>query len=121
MPEREPEETRSPSPYPAWLSETRRALVAAEWVWRDKRAFPKDKQELFAAQFVLGKNWGDLPDVHAPDGTFSVGRDGLSAAPNEGSAAQSVPQREIVERDSPFQARLRGWLRSEQSHDLLRL
>lgn len=113
MPEREPEETRSSSPYPAWLSETRRALVAAEWVWRDRRTFPKHNPELFAAQFVLGKNLSDPPDVHEPDGTSSIGRDGLSAAPNEGSAARSVPQREIVERDSPFQARLRGWLRSE--------
>ena len=113
MPERAPEENRSSSPYPAWPSETRRALVAAEWVWRDKRAFPKDNQELLAAQFVLGKNLGDLPDVPEPDGTSSVGRDGLSAAPKERSAAQSVPQREIVERDSPFQARLRGWLRRD--------
>jgi hypothetical protein len=111
MLERETDETRAPLPCPTRLSETRRALVAAEWVWRDKRAFPESNQELFAAQFVLGKDLADRAD--GPVGTLSIDRDELSSAPSEGSAAQSVPQREIIEPDSPFQARLRGWLRNE--------
>ena len=101
--EREPEEAGLPLPCPTRLPETRRALIAAEWVWREKRAFPKDNQELFAAQFVLGKDRGDPADVHEPVETLSIDRDELSAA-------QGVAQREIIERGSPFQARLRDWL-----------
>lgn len=110
MPEREPEEARFPSPYPARFAETRRALAAADWVWRDKRTFPKNNQELFASQFVLGQNLTDPAGEHQRVGTPSIDRDELSATLTDRSVAQSVPQPEIFERRSPFQARLRGWL-----------
>ena len=113
MLEREADETRSPLPFSTRLPKPRRALPAAEWVWREQRAFPRNNQELFAAQFVLGKDVGDPALVQEHHGPLSIARDELSAAPTERSAAQSVPQRKIIERDSPFQARLRGWLRSE--------
>lgn len=113
MLKREADEASSRLPCPTWPPEPRRLLPAAEWVWREKRAFPKDSQELFAAQFVLGKDPAAPADEHRPAVTLTIDRDELNSAPPEGSAAQSVPQREIIERDSPFQARLRGWLRSD--------
>jgi hypothetical protein len=113
MSEREATGTGWAVPCPPPLPKPRRALPAAEWVWREKRVFPKDNQELFAAQFVLGKDLGDPAEVHEPVGTLSIDRDELTAAPTEGGPAQSVPQREIIERNSTFQARLRGWLLSD--------
>src|ERR1700676_2961501 len=112
MSEREATEAGGAVPSPPPLPKPRRALPAAEWVWREKRAFPKNNQELFAAQFVLSKDLGDPADVREPVGKLSIDRDELASAPPEGSAAPSVPQREIIERNSPFQARPRGWLRS---------
>lgn len=74
---------------------SKRALPAAEWVWREKHRFPKNNQELFAAQFVLGED-GDR-----------AGAD--EAASQVGSAVHEAARREIIARDSVFQARLRGW------------
>jgi hypothetical protein len=107
----EADEPRTRLSCPTRLRETRRALRAAEWVWREKRAFPKDNQELFAAQFVLGKALAASGDVNEPLATVSIDPGELSTAPT--AAAQSVTQHELIERDSPFQARLRGWLRNE--------
>jgi len=104
MNEREANETRLSLPCAAPLPKRRRALAAAEWVWREKRAFPKSDQELFAAQFVLGEDPGDSADI---DEVISE----LGSARGQSQAA--VAQRDIIEPEGAFQARLRGWLRGE--------
>jgi len=89
--------------------EERRALPAAEWVWRAKRRFPTSNQELFAAQFVLGDNPSDPGGMNdAVSQLDTAGRE-LRAGSAHGSAAQEVAVREIIARDSAFQAGLRGW------------
>jgi len=84
-----------------------RALPAAEWVWREKRRFPRSNQELFAAQFVLGEDPGDRADVSQDASRIDHGE--LLTPGN----TTVVTQREIIARDSAFQTRLRGWLLSE--------
>jgi hypothetical protein len=112
MNEREANEAGLSLPCPAPLPKRRRALAAAEWVWREKRAFPNSNQELFAAQFVLGEDPCDPAVVDEPSGKLSIPRNELHAAEVQGTA-QGVAQLEIIEPDSAFQGRLRGWLLSE--------
>src|SRR6267154_1257164 len=102
MSERETDEARLSLPCPA-PPKRRRALAAAEWVWREKRAFPNNNQELFAAQFVLGEDLCDPPVVDEPSAKLSLQR-------NELQVAQGVAQLKIIEPESAFQGRLRGWL-----------
>ena len=82
-------------------------LLAAEWVWREERRFPKSNQELFAAQFVLGEDPGELAGVDEASSTDC--RELLAP----GNYTQGVARREIIARDSAFQTRLRRWLLSE--------
>lgn len=104
----EPEKKDAGSP--SHLAE-RRVLPAAEWVWREKRRFPKSDQELFAAQFVLGKDPGERADV-AEDANRSDRGESLTSGAT-GSCTPVVTQRGIIARESAFQTRLRGWLLSE--------
>jgi hypothetical protein len=113
MIEREGNEPGLPLLCPTPVPNPRRALAAAEWVWRDKRAFPKNNQELFAAQFVLGQDPGNPAVMDEPVSEASVARGELPAALTEGSAAEVVAQCATIGRESAFQARLRGWLLSE--------
>jgi hypothetical protein len=85
----------------------KRALPAAEWVWRENRRFPKSNQELFAARFVLGEDPGDGTGL---DEAVRTDCEELLAP---GNPTHGVTQREIVARDSTFQTRLRGWLLRE--------
>ena len=105
-------EARLPLICPPPVAKPRRALAAAQWVWREKRAFPTSNQELFAAQFVLGEDPCDPAVVDEPAGKLSIQRNELHAAQAEGTA-QGVAQLKIIERESAFQARLRGWLLGE--------
>ncbi len=101
----EPEKKEAGSP--SYLAE-RRALPAAEWVWRGNRRFPKSNQELFAAQFVLGEDPGDRADLAQDASRTECGE--LLAS---GNCAHGAKQREIIARGSAFQRRMRGWLLSE--------
>jgi hypothetical protein len=93
---------------PPFRSGERRALPAAEWVWRENRRFPKSNQELFAAQFVLGEDPGDRADLAQDASRTDCGE--LLVPVNY---THGVTQRQIIASDNAFQTRLRGWLLSE--------
>jgi hypothetical protein len=103
----EPEKDAASPSHPA----ERRALPAAEWVWRERRRFPKSNQELFAAQFVLGEDSGDPAGVAEDANRTDRGK--LLAAGADRRSAHGVRQVDIIASDSMFQTRLRGWLLSE--------
>lgn len=111
MIERDAEEAGSPLPCQPLRPKPRRAVPAAEWVWSERRAFPKNNEELFAAQFVLGEAVDEpVADKAAGEGTA---RGEVHDDVADGNAAQGVEQREIIEHDSVFQTRLRGWLNTD--------
>jgi hypothetical protein len=103
----EPEKDAASPSHPA----ERRALPAAEWVWRERRRFPKSSQELFAAQFVLGEDSGDPVGVAEDASRTDCGN--LQAAGADRRCAHGARQRDIIASDTTFQTRLRGWLLSE--------
>jgi hypothetical protein len=111
--EREANEAALPLLCPSPLAKPRRTLAAAEWVWCEKRAFPKSNQELFAAQFVLGEDPRGPAGMNDAISQSGKARDESKAAAPQGNAAQGVEQREIIKPDSAFQTRLRSWLLSE--------
>jgi len=58
--EREAEEAGLILNWPARFPDTRRALAAAEWVWRNQpHNFEPFQRDLFAAHFVLGEDLGN--------------------------------------------------------------
>lgn len=90
----EPEKKDAGSPF---RLADRRALPAAEWVWREKRRFPKCNQELFAAQFVLGEDPSERADVAEDVSQLGAAAAGESAAhevaPRDHRPRQRVPSR----------------------------
>ena len=91
------------------VSEAPQGPAAAEWVWRQRsRAVPQANGELFAADFVLGQEPGDLGVVEELVVSIDCAESHLvlldASTPESGAAGETMG------RESAFRARLRCWL-----------
>jgi predicted DsbA family dithiol-disulfide isomerase len=112
--EREAKEAGLSLNWPTRLPNTRRALVAAEWVRRHQPdSFPQFHKDLFAGHFVLGEDLGNpgVVDRHGAD--LGVDLEALHAALADGSAFVAVKGAETIGRRYGVQG-TPAWLIAQQ-------
>jgi len=114
MLEREAKDAGLTLRWPPRLPDTRRALSTAEWTRRHQpRAFPRLREALFAAHFVLGEDLEDpaVIDRHASESDVNLAA--LHAALADGSAELAVKEAETIGRKHGVQG-TPAWLLDQQ-------